>query len=449
MKSELHLFVLWEKARRVESRILEDLGRQKDIEVIGKWEFAFSGPAAVAYPAFYGGKKPLDGRLKVRKCGGGGFLLIVVRNLNPSYGSRWARDEKYYIANELMYDLKVRYREWAGRKHRVHSTTSQKEFARDIFLLTGHTADEWERGVPNDIRLNIPEKAEWRMVVDGVGADMGLSGCRVLMENKYINDVFFKGQFKGRDAVIKCSSKCAWSIGNEFRLASRLFAAAPSVVAEPLAVWTSDDGRRAFVVTEKVLGSSLTELLERGVTDAQADGFAEDILALAGALERTGILHRDIYTDNFLLGADGHLKVIDFQMSIDRNDYREDPWVASHPKFLYVVFGVNHNTPCGCWDDRAALDAVLALLPATDAVKQARRKLASMPEIAFTARPPLEARLTLGAYAISLMIQSHVPWRSRKRRNQARKRLATIRACGGTDVDGRDPDATCAGKAAP
>ena len=449
MKSELHLFVLWEKARRVESRILEDLGRQKDIEVIGKWEFAFSGPAAVAYPAFYGGKKPLDGRLKVRKCGGGGFLLIVVRNLNPTYGSRWARDEKYYIANELMYDLKVRYREWAGRKHRVHSTTSQKEFARDIFLLTGHTADEWERGVPNDIRLNIPEKAEWRMVVDGVGADMGLSGCRVLMENKYINDVFFEGQFKGRDAVIKCSSKCAWSIGNEFRLASRLFAAAPSVVAEPLAVWTSDDGRRAFVVTEKVLGSSLTELLERGVTDAQADGFAEDILALAGALERTGILHRDIYTDNFLLGADGHLKVIDFQMSIDRNDYREDPWVASHPKFLYVVFGVNHNTPCGCWDDRAALDAVLALLPATDAVKQARRKLASMPEIAFTARPPLGARLTLGAYAISLMIQSHVPWRSRKRRNQARKRLATIRACGGTDVDGRDPDTTCAGKAAP
>ena len=449
MKSELHLFVLWEKARRVESRILEDLGRQKDIEVIGKWEFAFSGPAAVAYPAFYGGKKPLDGRLKVRKCGGGGFLLIVVRNLNPSYGSRWARDEKYYIANELMYDLKVRYREWAGRKHRVHSTTSQKEFARDIFLLTGHTADEWERGVPNDIRLNIPEKAEWRMVVDGVGADMGLSGCRVLMENKYINDVFFEGQFKGRDSVIKCSSKCAWSIGNEFRLASRLFAAAPSVVAEPLAVWTSDDGRRAFVVTEKVSGPSLTELLERGVTDVQADAFAEDILALAGALERTGILHRDIYTDNFLLGADGHLKVIDFQMSIDRNDYREDPWVASHPKFLYVVFGVNHNTPCGCWDDRAALDAVLALLPATDAVKQARRKLASMPEIAFTARPPLGARLTLGAYAVSLMIQSHVPWRSRKRRNQARKRLATIRAYGGTDVDGRDPDTTCAGKAVP
>ena len=446
---ELHLFVLWEKARRIEARVLDDLARQNDIKVLGKWELAFSGAPEKAYPAFYGGKKPLDGRLKVRKCGGGAFLLIVVRNLNPSYGLRWARDDKYYLSNELMYDLKARYREWAGRKHRVHGTTGRAEFARDIFLLTGHTADEWERGVPDDIRLNIPSCAEWRQIVDDVGADMGLSDCRVILENKYINDVFFKGSFKDRGAIVKCSSTCAWSIGNEFRLASRLRAVAPSVVPEPLAAWTSDDGRRAFVVTEEVDGPSLTDLLLRGVTDAQADGFAADILALAEALNETGILHRDIYTDNFLLGGDGHLKVIDFQMAIDRNCYREDPWVAAHPKFLYVVFGVNHDTPCGCWDDRAALDAVLALLPATDAVTWARRRLAAMPDISFAARPPLGARLVLGAYAVSLMIQSHVPWRSRKRRNQARKRLATIRAYGGTDVDGRDPETMCTGKASP
>lgn len=300
----------------------------------------------------------------------------------------------------------------------------------------------WQRW---GVRRNIPARTSWRNIVDGAGADMGLADCRVILENKYINDIFFEGQFKGRDAIVKCSSTCAWSIGNEYRLASRLRAVAPLVVPEPLAVWTSDDGRQAFVVTEKVGGPSLTDLLTRGITDAQADGFASDILMLAEALHKTGILHRDIYTDNFLLGADGHLKVIDFQMSIDRNDYSEDPWVAAHPKFLYVVFGVNHNTPCGCWDDRAALDAVLALLPSTDAVAQARRKLAAMPDIAFTARPPLGARLALGAYALSLMIQSHVPWRSRKRRYQARKRLATIRARGGTDVDGRDPEAINAG----
>ena len=93
MNPELHLFVLWEKARRVEARVLEDLSHQADIDIIGKWELAFSGPAAEAYPAFYGRKKPLDGRLKARKCGRGAFLLVVVRNLNPTYGSRWARDD--------------------------------------------------------------------------------------------------------------------------------------------------------------------------------------------------------------------------------------------------------------------------------------------------------------------------------------------------------------------
>ena len=427
MNSELHLFVLWEKARRVEARVLEDLGRQANIEVIGKWEFAFPGPAAEAYPAFYGRKKPLDGRLKARKCGGGPFLLIVVRNLNPSYGSRWAREEKYYIANELMYDLKARYREWAGRKHRIHGTTSVKEFARDIFILTGHTADEWERGVPDDIRLNIPACAGWRQIVDDTGAELGLADCRVLLENKYINDVFFKGKFKGRDAVVKCSSTCAWSIGNEFRLASRLHAVAPSVVAEPLAAWTSDDGRRAFVVTEKVSGPSLTELLARGVTDGQADGFAADIDRLADALKETGIVHRDLFADNLLLGADGHLKAIDWQLAIDRNDYREDPWVARHWKFRYVVFGVNRELGLGVWDDFHALGKILAQLPQTAAVRAVAARLSAEGRtMAFAAPPDAMTRLKLRLYAVSLRLQMALRGRRHRKYAQLDRRYRTI-----------------------
>ena len=425
--SELHLFVLWEKARRVESRILEDLGRQADIEIVGKWELSFSGPAAEAFPVLYGTKKPLDGRLKARKCGDGVFLLIVVRNLNPSYGSRWARDDKYYLANELMYDLKTRYREWAGRRHRVHGTTDRDEFARDIFLLTGHTAEEWARGVPDDIRLNIPAKAEWRRVVDGVGAELGLADCRVLLENKYINDVFFEGRFKGRDVIVKCSSTCAWSIGNEFRLASRLHAAAPLVVSEPLAVWASDDGRRAFVVTEKVSGPSLTELLAQGVTDAQADGFAADILMLAKALKETGVLHRDLFADNLLLGADGHLKAIDWQLAIDRNDYREDPWVASHPKFLYVVFGVNRELGLGVWNDFHALGKILAQLPQTDAVRSASARLsAEEPAMTFAAPPRATTRLRLRLYAVSLRLQMALRGRKHRKYAQLERRYRTI-----------------------
>ena len=433
MNPELHLFVLWEKARRAEARILEDIGRQADLEVVGKWELAFSGPAAEAYPAFYGWKNQIRklAALKVRRSGGGKFLLIVVRNANPHYGTRWAFGKTYYLANELMYDLKTRYREWAGRKHRVHGTTDRGEFAHDIFLLTGHTADEWERGVPDGIRLNIPARGEWRRIVDGAGADLGLSGCRVLLENKYINDVFFEGRFKDRPVVVKCSSACAWSIGNEFRLASRLHAAAPSAVPEPLAAWTSDDGRRAFVVTEKVAGPTLTELLARGVTDAQADVFAADVGRLADALKETGIVHRDLFSDNLLLGADGHLTAIDWQLAVDRGDYREDPWVARHWKFRYVVFGVNRELGLGVWNDFHALGKILAQLPQTETVRAVAARLAAeAPSQAISAPPDALTQLKLRLYALSLRCQMLLRGKRHRKYAQLERRLRTITGWG-------------------
>ena len=281
--------------------------------------------------------------------------------------------------------------------------------------------------MPNDVRLNIPTQAAWRLAVDGPGADTGLSECRVLLENKYINDVFFEGRFKDRAAVVKCSSKCAWSIGNEFRLASRIYSAAPSVVAEPLAAWASDDGRRAFVVTEKVQGPSLTELLAHGVTDAQADGFAADILALAGALKHTGIIHRDLFSDNLLLGADGHLKAIDWQLAIDRTDYREDPWVARHWKFRYVVFGVNRELGLGVWNDFHALRKILALLPQTDAVRAADAQLAAdEASMAFAAPPDAMTRLKLRLYAASLRLQMLLRGRKHRKYAQLERRYRTI-----------------------
>ena len=268
----------------------------------------------------------------------------------------------------------------------------------------------------------------WRNIVDGVGSDMGLTGCRVVLENKYINDVFFEGQFKGRDAIVKCSSTCAWSIGNEFRLASRLRAAAPLVVPEPLAVWTSDDGCRAFVVTEKVDGPSLTDLLVRGVTEAQADGFAADILALAEALRKEGILHRDLFSDNLLLDADGHLKAIDWQLAIDRARYREDPWVVRNWKFRYVVFGVNRELGLGVWNDFHALGKVLAHLPQTAAVRATAARLAAVaPEMTFSAPPDRWTRFRLGLYGCSLRFQMLLNCRRPEKRARLERRWRTVR----------------------
>jgi serine/threonine protein kinase len=335
---------------------------------------------------------------------------------------------EYRDANLRLVCLKSRYRNWAGRHHRVHGTTSRAEFARDVLMLTGHAADEWEAGVPEgEWRKRLPDT--WSAVSGrdpfafshmAPGPEPEIEDARVFLENKYINDTFLEGSFRGTPCIVKKTSKAVWSVGNEYRLSCRMYAAAPDVVPCPLGRYYDCAARASAVITAKVAGPSLTELLARGVTDAQADGFAADIRALAEALKKEGILHRDLFTDNLLLDSDGHLKAIDWQLAIDRARYREDPWVARHWKFRYVVFGVNRELGLGVWNDFHALGKVLALLPQTAAVKDVSAWLAAeAPQMTFAAPPDRLTRFKLRLYAVSLRVQMLL--HPRKRAQLARR----------------------------
>ena len=411
MTGELHLFVLWEKARFAEKRILADMARE--LEIVCTREMHFEGEPLLAYRRFYGPALP-DARRKLRECGSGPYLLAVVRDKAPEYGTYTVDGSEYRNANARLVRLKSRYRHWAGRHHRVHGTTSRTEFARDVFMLTGHTADEWAAGVPEgEWRKRLPDT--WSAVSDqdpfafrhvAPGPEPEIADARVFLENKYINDTFLEGSFRGTPCIVKKTSKAVWSIGNEYRLACRMYAAAPGVVPRPLGWYYDCAARAAGVVMAKAAGPSLTDLLARGVTDAQADGFAADVRALAEALKREGILHRDLFPDNLLLDADGHLKAIDWQLAIDRVRYREDPWVVRHWKFHYVVFGVNRELGLGVWNDFHALGKVLALLPQTAAVKDVAAWLAAeAPQMTFAAPPDRMTRFKLRLYALSLRFQ--------------------------------------------
>lgn len=253
----------------------------------------------------------------------------------------------------------------------------------------------------------------------------GLTDLRVFLENKYINDLFYEGHYRGRPCIVKRSTKCPWSIGNEFRLARRMFAVAPTVVPEPLAV---EEGTPAMIATERVAGPSLTDLLAKGVSEAQADAFAADFRTLAHALKTTGILHRDLFSDNLLLGADGHLKAIDWQLAIDRNDYREDPWVKRHWKFRYVVFGVNRELGLGVWNDFHALGKILAKFPQTPRVREVAAELAQEASaMSFAASPTGWTRLRLWLYGCSLRLQMILCGRRHRKYVQLENRWRTVR----------------------
>ncbi|MCQ2391926.1 MAG: hypothetical protein MJ240_10935 [Kiritimatiellae bacterium] len=433
VRPELHLLILWPKARGAERRILADIPQHA--EIVWKGELRFAGDPALAYRRFYGPALP-DERRKLATCGAGPFLVVVVRDAAPRYEISDDSGRKPALCNLTLLGMKTRYRKWTGSGHRVHGTLSPAEFARDIRILTGHTAEEWERGIPpGPLEPILPNgwTAESTPVPFARGTSQPASkpeikDAHVFLENKYINDRFLEGSWKGIPCVVKVSTKAIWSVGNEYKMNGALYAVAPSVVPMPLAWHFAADGKSAFVVTEKVAGPSLTELLARGLTDDEANRFAADIRTLAAALKQTGILHRDLFADNLLLGADGHLKAIDWQLAIDRNVYREDPWVRRNWKFRYVVFGVNRELGLGVWNDYHALGKIIAQFPQTEKVKSVAAELASVaPEMAFASPPKGLDRLRLWFYGCSLRLQMLIRGRKHRKYAQLERRWRTVR----------------------
>ena len=218
LRPELHLFVIWSSAMPLADRMLADMARR--LEIVWRREFPIEGRARDFYRRFYAHMR-LDGKRKEKSCGKGPYLLVVVRDSNPEY----VKAPSGIAVNRTMWDLKSRYREWARRGYRVHGTLTREEFARDIEVLTGHSAAEWALGVPDGaigpclpplaslppvpgilerIRLRRAQKkacakkrkrlskrirAAWWDVITSEGSAMGLFDCRVLLENKLVNDI--------------------------------------------------------------------------------------------------------------------------------------------------------------------------------------------------------------------------------------------------------------------
>ena len=199
--------------------------------------------------------------------------------------------------------------------------------------------------------LTARERSRWDALMSAEGAELGLSDVRAFLENKLVNDIFFEGAFKGVPCIVKCSSRAPESIANEYEMSRRLAAVDPGVCAEALALWKSPDGRRAFVVTRKLPGPSLTELLARGADDFEAIGVLEDMLRIARALLKAGIVWRDIIPDNFVRDDDGHYRLIDAQFAIDRGNFAEDPYLLAHWAYRMVVFAYHPMMAGRGWND--------------------------------------------------------------------------------------------------
>ena len=256
--------------------------------------------------------------------------------------------------------------------------------------------------------LNDRMHKRWDALMETEGAALGLSCCRPFLENKLINDIFYEGVFNGVPCIVKCSSRAPDSILNEAAMGERLYATDPSVFPRVLAHFRTADGKCAFVVSQKASGPSFATLCQNPERMEQqvADGFAADLLRIASVLRRTGIVHRDINPYNLFLDEDGHLKLIDCQFSVDRNDYRESEFMRKNWKYLYIVFSFCLNLGGAAWNDAQALRLLVQMLPRTERVKEAIAVLdEEVPTSLFTIPMPRSVRWRLRAYYASLHIQ--------------------------------------------
>ena len=139
-KKELHLFIIWEKGREKQDMIVSDISTR--FQVLGVYEIEWT-PDRVPqnYSRFYGTYLPSDSE-KVKHCGVGPFVLLLVLDNSPIYDVR-STSHGQELVNVNMFDAKATYRDWTGGGHRVHATNNQQETNHDLTLLLGVNADDY------------------------------------------------------------------------------------------------------------------------------------------------------------------------------------------------------------------------------------------------------------------------------------------------------------------
>ena len=133
-ESEFHIIILWENSRIEEERIISDVSSVFDV----RRKYYIRWDEKVAYQNFsrFYALKSRYAKSKMKHCGSGEFVLLVVEDLNPVYEDRQTNDGVVEV-NKNIFDKKTLYRSWVGGGHMVHTTNSVVEAAHNIALFFG------------------------------------------------------------------------------------------------------------------------------------------------------------------------------------------------------------------------------------------------------------------------------------------------------------------------
>lgn len=137
--TELHVCIVWEKARYLNAEILQYC--RQHFRIVRVCEVSWSREYFNHnLSRFYGENLP-QGCHKEEHCGNGPFLLIIFADDRPEYGERSTTRGKQKV-NVRIFDFKALFREKSGGGHKIHATNNPGESRHDLALLLGESADE-------------------------------------------------------------------------------------------------------------------------------------------------------------------------------------------------------------------------------------------------------------------------------------------------------------------
>ena len=138
--SEYHLFILWERARYQQEKILADI--REHFAIVKLYDITWT-PELVSsnFTRFYGENLPSHSD-KEQECGTGAFLLMVVRDDKPKYEARVTSHGMEQV-NVNMYDGKAKYRAWTGGGHKIHGSNTPKETNHNLTMLLGLNTEDF------------------------------------------------------------------------------------------------------------------------------------------------------------------------------------------------------------------------------------------------------------------------------------------------------------------
>lgn len=126
MNTEYNIFILWHNGRNKEEQVLEEISQT--FEIVRKYEICWTSKFFIQNLARFYGKKLPNSRKKLKLCGLGNFLIILVEDKSPEITAEGK--------NQKMQSAKYKLRQLLGDNY-LHASDNQAEAEENLYFLLG------------------------------------------------------------------------------------------------------------------------------------------------------------------------------------------------------------------------------------------------------------------------------------------------------------------------